>query len=367
MNGSPCSSCGIVRRPAEDTGGRLYLWFPHPSGFRAAAEALATAGVPFFEADGDATQLVAEVPAGSLATTITAVTDALTGEERRAVRAVVVSGEFTPRDVAAVQPIEDLGVTLASGWLSDLLAEGRIESHAQPIVTPDGILHGHEMLARGVGADGALVPPRELYATAAHSGMLFALDRAARIRAVQDAAAYGLEGRVFINFVPTAIYNPAVCLQTTIAAVREAGIPPERVVFEVTETEGVRDHRHLASILDFYRGAGFKVALDDLGEGYSSLNLLHQVRPDYIKIDQAIIRGVDSDPWKQAIAEMLLTVAHRLDILTIAEGIETPSEAAWLAAHGTDYHQGFLYGRPGRHAPAAAPSTARGDGLARAA
>ena len=350
-DGIPCNTCGIAR-PPEDSGGRLHLWFPHPAGFRAAIEALGRAGVPFFESDGDATQLVAEVPPGALTTTVAAVNEALTGEERRTVRAAVVHGEFTPRDVASVQPIEDLGVTLGSGWLADLLNEGRLESHAQPIVTPDGRAYGHEMLARGIDLDGSLISPARLYGTAKRSGLLFPLDRAARIRAVHDAASYGLDGQIFINFVPTAIYNPAVCLQTTIAAVRQAGIAPEHVVFEVTETEGVEDHQHLVNILEFYRRAGFRVALDDLGEGYSSLNLLHQVRPDYIKIDMAIIRNVDADPWKQAITEMLLGVARKLEIVTIAEGIETPAEAAWLTARGVDLMQGYLYGRPARQRPA---------------
>ena len=74
-DGIPCNTCGIARAP-EDTGGRLHLWFPHPAGFRAAIEALGRVGVPFFESDGDATQLVAEVPPGALTTTVAAVNEA---------------------------------------------------------------------------------------------------------------------------------------------------------------------------------------------------------------------------------------------------------------------------------------------------
>jgi EAL domain-containing protein (putative c-di-GMP-specific phosphodiesterase class I) len=99
--------------------------------------------------------------------------------------------------------------------------------------------------------------------------------------------------------------------------------------------------------LRFYRDAGFRVALDDVGAGYSSLNLLHQLRPDFVKLDMDLIRGVDGDPYKALIAGKIIEIATALGIETIAEGIETPGELEWAQTNGATYAQGFGIARPG--------------------
>ena len=101
-----------------------------------------------------------------------------------------------------------------------------------------------------------------------------------------------------------------------------------------------------------YRDAGFKVALDDLGSGFSSLNLLTMLCPDFIKLDMGLIRDVDSHPVKATIALKLLEAARELGIATIAEGVETLAEWAWVRDHGADYVQGYLFARPGSPPPA---------------
>ena len=88
------------------------------------------------------------------------------------------------------------------------------------------------------------------------------------------------------------------------------------------------------------------MALDDLGAGYGSLNLLHQLQPDVIKLDRELIRGVDRDPYKAVIAEKLLELAQKLGITTLAEGIETAGELQWVRDHGVDLVQGFFIARP---------------------
>ena len=88
------------------------------------------------------------------------------------------------------------------------------------------------------------------------------------------------------------------------------------------------------------------MALDDIGAGYSSLNLLHQLRPDFIKLDIALIRDVDRDPYKALVAQKILEIAQRLGIETIAEGVEREEEFAWVKSTGATYAQGYLFGRP---------------------
>ena len=99
-------------------------------------------------------------------------------------------------------------------------------------------------------------------------------------------------------------------------------------------------------ILSFYRDAGFRVALDDIGSGYSSLNVLHQLRPDFLKLDMELVRNVHMDPFKATIAAKLLEIAQALGITAIAEGIESAEELAWVATHGATYAQGYFLGRP---------------------
>lgn len=173
---------------------------------------------------------------------------------------------------------------------------------------------------------------------------MFPLDRAARLRAIRGAVEAGLTGRIFINFNPTSVYDPAFCLRTTVAAIDRAGIEPGRVVFEIVESD--ESHPDLPRITRYYRDAGFGVALDDLGAGFGSLNLLTELKPDFVKLDMQLTRGVDLDPYKGAILLKPIEMAHKLGIETVAEGIETEAEYTWVRDHGVDYVQGYLIARP---------------------
>ncbi len=155
---------------------------------------------------------------------------------------------------------------------------------------------------------------------------------------------------VFINFSPAAIQDPVANLNGTVQAIEEAGLPRERVVFEVVEADRFADAALLDAVLAGYKSAGFRVALDDLGAGWSTLNLVHRLRPDFIKLDRDLIRGVHNDPVKALIAKKLLEIGRGMGIGTIVEGIEQPEELAWVCDHDADFVQGFLLGKPS-HAP----------------
>lgn len=231
-------------------------------------------------------------------------------------------------------------------WLADLLGTRGLDSVFQPIFdlrseTPVA----HECLMRGE-RDGQTIYPGILIETARATGLLFHLDRAARIAAIENAARCGVETDLFINFNPTSIYNPAACLQTTVRAAERAGIDRRRIVFEVIESDEVTDTEHLLTILRFYRNEGFRIALDDLGAGYSSLHLLTQILPDIVKLDMSLIRGIDTDPVRQKVAQHLLSLAQSLGVTTVVEGIETPAERDFCRAAGADLAQGYFYGRP---------------------
>ena len=134
-------------------------------------------------------------------------------------------------------------------------------------------------------------------------------------------------------------------------AIEESGIPSERIVFEVTESDEIKDAAHLKNILDFYRKSGFRVALDDLGSGYASLNQMAELRPDFVKLDIGLVKDVDHDPYRASIARKLIELAHDLGVTVVAEGVETGGQWRWLADHGADYAQGYLFAKPGSPPP----------------
>jgi EAL domain-containing protein (putative c-di-GMP-specific phosphodiesterase class I) len=233
------------------------------------------------------------------------------------------------------------------GWLLRVLAENQLTAHFQPIVAaahPEQV-YAYECLLRG-RLDGQLVYPGKLLDAAKRMDALFQLDRRAREAAIRTAANHNIQQKIFINFTPTAIYDPEYCLRSTIELITQLNFKPEQIVFEVIESEQVNDVAFLRRILDYYRKAGFKVALDDLGSGYSSLTLLDQLRPDYVKIDMGLVRDVHKDRFRGMLLDMLLEMCNKLQMPTIAEGIETAEEAAWLQSHGAQLLQGYFFAKP---------------------
>jgi EAL domain-containing protein (putative c-di-GMP-specific phosphodiesterase class I) len=117
-------------------------------------------------------------------------------------------------------------------------------------------------------------------------------------------------------------------------------------MFEVTEGERVDDPMHLKGIFEEYKRQGFTTSIDDFGSGYSGLNLLAMFQPHVLKIDMALTRNIDKDPVKTAIVEGIVLVANRLNIVVVAEGIETRDESDALLRLGIDLMQGYLFARP---------------------
>lgn len=241
-------------------------------------------------------------------------------------------------------------VALYSGqWMMGVLRENRLASRFQPIVhTKDPAkVFANECLLRWFDEDKDDVkPPGRLFATAKEAELTFQLDRKAREIHIRNAAGLDVGTKYFVNFTPTAIYDPRNCLQNTFDIIREVGLPASRVVFEVIETERVNDTGHLKSILETYQSHGFQVALDDLGAGHSTLNLLGELRPDFVKLDMDLVRDVDKIRFKAEMLHRIIDLSHTFGIKVIAEGIETQGELDWLREKEVDYLQGFYLARP---------------------
>jgi len=346
-----CERCQTLPEKLELEGaGRLFLWLPLGHSFGKLVKVLGESRREY-QVTPEAQCMAVRLDGAHLGNFVADVMGALTGEEARATRALFVQGHGEPglKDYPRVGSLTQLLTMARAGWLVDMLAEKRVTSHYQPIVhaRDTSQVYAYEALLRGIERDGSLVTPWRMLSLARDADLLFQLDLAARLSAVREAARLGIQVPLFINFSPTAIYDPAFCLRSTVSAISELGIPASNVVFEIIESDHTPDANHLKTLIAYYRQAGFRVALDDLGAGYSSLNLIHQLRPDIMKLDMELIRGIHQDAYKASITQKLLELAQKLGILTVAEGIETPEELRWVRQHGVDFVQGYLIARPG--------------------
>lgn len=283
--------------------------------------------------------------------------EALSGAEQAGCRATFVA-DGEDFGVGHLQDTHLLSTLIArhnAHDLSAILASDALDFHFQPIVhaaEPTEVF-AYEALVRAATPAGEPIPPFELFRTARAAELMFHLDRSARVNAIRRASERRIGSRLFINFNPTAIYDPAFCLETTVREIqsRPAGsVGPSGFVFEVIESDQVQELNHLSRIVDRYRDAGFEVALDDLGAGYASLNMLSQLRPDYVKIDRELVSGVDQDVYQQKILRKIVELARDLDTRVIAEGVETVGEWRWLK-ECVDYCQGYLFARPAAEPP----------------
>jgi EAL domain-containing protein (putative c-di-GMP-specific phosphodiesterase class I) len=257
-------------------------------------------------------------------------------------------------------PLQEQLVTLLhAGRLSDMvqadssplpamLAEGRIESWFQPIFRAGALeLWGYECLMRGRAEDGSIVSPLTLLEWAQQEQLTFMLDRQVRELHLRRAGAAGLPAdcHVLINFLPTSIYRPEFCLRTTVRAAAQAGLQPGNIIFEVVETERV-DPTQLRTLLAYYRDKGFKVALDDVGSGYSGLAMMADLSPDLIKIDRELVSRAPGSAFHRDVCASLVKLAQDNGKLALAEGVETHDEWRLMTELGADLLQGFLFGRP---------------------
>jgi EAL domain-containing protein (putative c-di-GMP-specific phosphodiesterase class I) len=118
------------------------------------------------------------------------------------------------------------------------------------------------------------------------------------------------------------------------------------VVFEISEQESIDNFAIFREVRDYYGNLGFKIALDDTGAGYASLEAVMELAPDFIKVDRAFVSGIDEDPARQGLLAALQSVADRLGSRIIGEGLDTLEELETLGRLGISFGQGWLFGKP---------------------
>lgn len=199
----------------------------------------------------------------------------------------------------------------------------------------------HEALVRGPNGESAYSVLSQV-----NEANRYMFDQQCRKKAITQAAQLGIQENISINFMPNAVYNAEICIKSTLETARENNFPINRIIFELIEGEEIQDKSHIISIFKEYQRLGFKTAIDDFGAGYSGLNLLANFQPDIVKLDMELLHDIDTNKVKQMIVRHMTRLCEELNIMVIAEGIETIGERDFATDIGIDYIQGYYYSKP---------------------
>ncbi len=236
--------------------------------------------------------------------------------------------------------------------LHHAIERGEVQVHYQPRVTPrDGAIRGLEALARWFPKDGSAITPDEFIPLAEEPGLIVTLGEWILDQAVRRAAALNAtlppEARpqmaVNVSAKQLRLHDLAHRSQRILAL---HNVPPSQLEIEVTESVLVEDTERAQSILQEIRALGIGVALDDFGTRYASLAYVRQFPVDILKIDSTFVKGTPGDRRDVAIVNSVVALARGLGLKTIAEGVETHDQVAFLVRAGCDEVQGFYYYKP---------------------
>lgn len=224
--------------------------------------------------------------------------------------------------------------------------QGRFRLYLQQIVNAQGEIEGHEALVRLEGDDGAIIPPGAFLPAAKRLGLMTAIDRwVTREVFSQLIRNPYLPGYVSVNLVPGSLSDRQFTTWL-LSALRSRPELAGKLRFEITEVEKLQVASDELQLLDALRSMGFAIYLDDFGSGYASFELLKRIPVDGIKLDGTVVQDYMSDPVDQALVQAAVTLAQRLSIKLIAEGVETVAVLDALRELGVRNFQGYLFHKP---------------------
>ena len=240
--------------------------------------------------------------------------------------------------------------------LQQIIARRHLTALLQPIIhMASGEIIGYEGLIRGP-SDSPLHSPLNLFKVARANNQTVQIEHLCRHVVLERFVELKLPGKLFLNVSPECLLLGDARHGETLELIRKVGISPERVIIELTENQPTYDYDLMREAVVHYRKMGFQIAIDDLGEGFSSLRLWSELRPEYVKIDMHFIQGINHDPVKLQFVRSIQEIAEKSDTLVIAEGIETQAELLVLRDVGVAYGQGYHLGRPNANPATALPA-----------
>ncbi|AOU97932.1 hypothetical protein BI364_08105 [Acidihalobacter yilgarnensis] len=245
-------------------------------------------------------------------------------------------------------PLESLHARVHHPWIARDL-EHYVSSDIQPIVdlNQSGRIFAYEALCRVSLESGLRLGGGEAIAIARRAGRLIEFDLACQASALTVKHRLLPEGMpVFINAMPNSLMRSDFATHPSFKLMQDLEVLPHEVVIEVVESEQVDDPEALAAACDQLKGMGFRIALDDIGSGYSGLSLLAALRPDFVKIDRALVHGAHNSRMRIGVLEALISMAQRLGCVTIAEGLEDIEDVELCRDLGVGFAQGYFFAHP---------------------
>jgi len=230
--------------------------------------------------------------------------------------------------------------------LRSILEGARLTTHYQPIVDMDqASIMGYEALTRGP-ANSRLEGPDLLFALSDSVHLSSELDSLCLREAVRNARGFDPTKKLFLNSLSEGLEARGFKSGGLLQALGGTPLQPRNLVLEISERTAIVDFEVFGRDLAQIRRLGFLVAIDDVGTGYSSLQAISEVQPDFIKVDISLIKNIHRSLIKQELVRSLLQVAVSFGAKVIAEGIETLEECRALRRCGVRYGQGFYFARP---------------------
>ncbi len=328
-------------------------------------EILQPRSIAFSEPSGNSVLVSAE--SGSLTQAIQSWRDLLSATELREVRAALFESKTpSPEDLArAPLLLSELDVAISlmdTRWFVQLLASESYFVVFQPLLSlASKTVIAYECLLRG-RRGGSEIGATQLFAAAQSLGIARHLEHLSWKKAIEQGRELAKSGYLlFLNFSPSAASDRTFGVEETQRICAQHGVDIKQIVLEVTEGEKDKDYdaEHLRLMMGEYRGAGAKFALDDLGSGHSSVLRLASIKPDFVKLDQGLVRGAHSNQARAVFVKAICEAAHQLKIPVIAEGVETAEDLKHCIAIGADFVQGYYLARPAEIAPAVSEEAIR--------
>jgi|GEM_PF-6574740 len=253
-------------------------------------------------------------------------------------------------DTARAVPFESFRKLVVDQWIFGQVRRGRLKCFYQPIMDtrePTGAgAFGHEALVRCQLPGDLTINANDLFSLAYSPKLRRELHTAALWCCLRGSLKTRGTGKLFVNIDPGQVHTGGKFWTNVSNLLNENGVSSGDVVFEIVEPRQIRSVEVVRQFCLNARNAGFQIALDDFGVQTDPFQLLLTVRPDYIKLEPSLVRGCQDDPWRLSIAENLISLARRLSIQCIVEGIEEDIDLAWANHVRTPLVQGYRFGMP---------------------
>ena len=233
--------------------------------------------------------------------------------------------------------------------LAQAIANEEVFPHFQPqyCLQTQKII-GLEALARWQHPERGFIPPSKFIAVAERLSLITLLTESMIKQVANYLPAFtdiDPELKIAINISGSECSNPHI-LHLIQDLIKEKNINPKQIELEVTESILIEHPESSIKILTTLSNLGISIAIDDFGTGYSSLSYLTDLPIDILKIDRSFVEGIGVNPQQEIVIQVIIDLAKRLSLKVIAEGVETPAQAEFLAENGCDYGQGYFYSKP---------------------